>query len=280
MMKYLHYLFLLAVMILLTGCNQKDEKLLGDDIRLFRGTPAWGLAKAIEANDVAKINQILDKGEISVDFREPRYGVTLLTIAVRRYKYDSMVALLNKGADPNLQETHGHETALQAAILSRIMNNNGEHDIRYVKSLIEHGADVNLYDHHPGKYDGLAAKPPLHLAAFMQSTAIAKILLDAGALINARDASEFQCLAISEATLSFIYFLVVERKAEFKEPLCLHEPSDRANKLVDLVRAGNMAFDNRARDSDLSEELRNSAKEQLRYGMMLKEFLISHGEDY
>ena len=41
-----------------------------------------------------------------------------------------------------------------------------------------------------------------------------------------------------------------------------------------------MAFDNRARDSDLSEELRNSAKEQLRYGLMLKEFLISHGEDY
>ena len=28
MMKYLHYLFSLAVMLLLTGCNQKDEKLL------------------------------------------------------------------------------------------------------------------------------------------------------------------------------------------------------------------------------------------------------------
>ena len=279
-MKYLHYLFSLAVMLLLTGCNQKDEKLLGDDILLFRGTPAWGLAKAIEASDVAKINQILDKGEISVDFREPRYGVTLLTIAVKRYKYDSMVALLDKGADPNLQETHGHETALQAAILYRKMNNSGEHDTRYVKSLIEHGADVNLYDHHPGKYDGLAAKPPLHLAAIMQSIDIAKILLGADALINARDASEFQCLAISETTLSFIYFLVVERKAEFKEPLCLYERSDRVNRLVDLVRAENMAFDNRARNSDLSEELRNSAKEQLRYGLMLKEFLISHEEDY
>ena len=279
-MKYLHYLFSLAVMLLLTGCNQKDEKLLGDDILLFRGTPAWGLAKAIEASDVAKINQILDKGEISVDFREPRYGVTLLTIAVKRYKYDSMVALLDKGADPNLQETHGHETALQAAILYRKMNNSGEHDTRYVKSLIEHGADVNLYDHHPGKYDGLAAKPPLHLAAIMQSIDIAKILLGADALINARDASEFQCLATSETTLSFIYFLVVERKAEFKEPLCLYERSDRVNRLVDLVRAENMAFDNRARNSDLSEELRNSAKEQLRYGLMLKEFLISHGEDY
>ena len=191
-----------------------------------------------------------------------------------------MVALLDKGADPNLQETHGHETALQAAILYRKMNNSGEHDTRYVKSLIEHGADVNLYDHHPGKYDGLAAKPPLHLAAIMQSIDIAKILLGADALINARDASEFQCLAISETTLSFIYFLVVERKAEFKEPLCLYERSDRVNRLVDLVRAENMAFDNRARNSDLSEELRNSAKEQLRYGLMLKEFLISHGEDY
>ena len=95
-------LYCLAV-IVLTGCNLAPSRLTGGNIRLWKGTPAWDLAKAVRNGDTVRIKKILAKGRISVDYREPTYGQSLLHWAVWNNKANMVKFLLEQGADINLR---------------------------------------------------------------------------------------------------------------------------------------------------------------------------------
>ena len=78
----------------------KDD-LLGDDFRLFQGTVAWDLAKAVEDQNVTEIKRQVLSLKVPVDYKEEKFGGTLLMIAVRTNKLRSVKALLELGANPN-----------------------------------------------------------------------------------------------------------------------------------------------------------------------------------
>ena len=78
----------------------KDD-LLGDDFRLFQGTVAWDLAKAVEDQNVTEIKRQVLSLKVPVDYKEEKFGGTLLMIAVRTNKLRSVKALLQLGANPN-----------------------------------------------------------------------------------------------------------------------------------------------------------------------------------
>jgi len=78
----------------------KDD-LLGDDFRLFQGTVAWDLAKAVEDQNVTEIKRQVLSLKVPVDYKEEKFGETLLMIAVWTNKLRSVKALLQLGANPN-----------------------------------------------------------------------------------------------------------------------------------------------------------------------------------
>ena len=84
MRKIIFYILLFAVVC----CNKidKDKKvdqnrLLGDDYRLFHDTPAWELAKAVWDNDVEKIDEEVKKNPKIINYQEGKYGNTLLHVS-------------------------------------------------------------------------------------------------------------------------------------------------------------------------------------------------------
>ena len=57
----------------LTGCRDipaNKADLLGDDYRLFQGTIAWDLAKAVEDQNVAEIKRQVKTLKVPVDYKE------------------------------------------------------------------------------------------------------------------------------------------------------------------------------------------------------------------
>jgi ankyrin repeat protein len=89
--------------------------MLGNDVRLFQDTKAWELAKAVKDDDTTLIHKLIKVDKIPIEFREPRFGQTLLSWAVYTNHYKSVKALLEDGADPNLLETYSRKSALMYA---------------------------------------------------------------------------------------------------------------------------------------------------------------------
>ena len=60
-------------MFCLASCYNQEKpfdksKLMGNDYRLFQSTPAWTLAKAVEAGDIKKIKEEVLQKKVSVDY--------------------------------------------------------------------------------------------------------------------------------------------------------------------------------------------------------------------
>lgn len=67
------------LVLILNSCSLSgNQNLLGDDFQLFKNTTAWPLAVAVDNEDTAeKRKQILCQ-KIPVDFKEKKFGQTLL----------------------------------------------------------------------------------------------------------------------------------------------------------------------------------------------------------
>jgi hypothetical protein len=77
----------LLISCLLLSCVNRNKpvdksKLTGGDYRLFQNTPAWDLAKAVQDENEKKINEILAKDPKLINYQEPKYGNTLLELAI------------------------------------------------------------------------------------------------------------------------------------------------------------------------------------------------------
>ena len=62
------------LVLLLSACIDRErpvdkEKLLGYDFRLFQGTIAWDLAKAVQDQDISRIKYAVETMGIPVDYK-------------------------------------------------------------------------------------------------------------------------------------------------------------------------------------------------------------------
>ncbi|HTD39864.1 MAG TPA: ankyrin repeat domain-containing protein [Mucilaginibacter sp.] len=155
---------------------------MSGDYRLFQGTPAWSLAKAVLDEDTAQIKTEINKDKALINFREPRFGQPLLQMAVINKNYQSAKALLDLGANPNLQDHYwGKSPLMSAAGLGMGLGKAGS-EPRFLQLLLKFGADPNAEENGPEKQGGL--KTPLMLACRTSDLSYVKILVDAGADIN------------------------------------------------------------------------------------------------
>ena len=112
-MKRIKFIIVL-VFLSIFGCSEK-ENYLGDDIRLWKDTEAWEFAKSISNNNFEKAEEILAKGKIDVDYRETKYGQTLLFWAVWHADLDAVKFLISHGAEPNTHNTYNGDSPIAIA---------------------------------------------------------------------------------------------------------------------------------------------------------------------
>jgi uncharacterized protein len=158
-------------------------------------------------------------------------GDTALMMAARTGKIDAVKMLLDRGAQVNAKETWGDTTPLMWAVSER------HPDV--VKLLIEHGADVNAKSKFVPSASGrgfegttpTAAKPgqqaeefasglltPLMFAAREDDTASARLLVAAGADLNALDGDGKDALGIAAFSGSYdIASFLVDRHAKVNQ---------------------------------------------------------------
>ena len=134
------------IVILLTGCIHTPSRLRGEDIRLWKNTPAWELAKAVRNRDTIQIKKILSLDKISIDYREPTYGQSLLHWAVWHNEASMIEFLLKQGADINLRNYWSSDSPLILACRY------SEIDAKIVRILLDNGASPNDL---PSEYDSV-----------------------------------------------------------------------------------------------------------------------------
>ena len=151
----------------------------GRDIELWKNTPIWELAKAVECEDTIKANRILAKG-FSIDYREPIFGQNLLSWAVENNKVRTVAFLLEKGANPNLHCHYDGESPVILAAKRLDVVSSPE----ILRLLLKYGGNPN--DHvKPCEQVSheRSIKTPLTAAAY-RSLRKVKLLLDAGAYVD------------------------------------------------------------------------------------------------
>ncbi|EEP77938.1 predicted protein [Uncinocarpus reesii 1704] len=149
--------------------GKKQQALLAKTIatKMQGSTVVTGLREAVQESQIGRLQVILEKGA-DVNGQDPG-GWTALMMAAESGYTDAVRFLLEEGADANIREC-GQRTALWYAI-------NRVHEPA-ITLLIEYGADVNA---------SVYGVTPTMLAIERGSMAIVKLLLDAGANMDAQD---------------------------------------------------------------------------------------------
>lgn len=179
--------FMLCIInISLFSCYNRDEKvdinnLIGNDYRLFQQTPVWDLAKAVEDENTAEIEKIISKNKCLIDYPDPKFGSTLLSLAVSNNQLVSVKKLLELGADPNKHDRYEGSTPVIDACLSA--------DPEILKLLLDYGGDPNSTEHTAYKFDSTISQTNAFALKKAASYDIlyVKILIEAGADVNKTD---------------------------------------------------------------------------------------------
>lgn len=219
------------ISILIMSCQNSISTNEGEyqinNINIYKNTPVWELAKAVKSENRKKIAEITKEYPQLLDYQEPKYGATLLLWAVGMEKYKSAEALLIAGADPNIEATKGFAgTPLFEAAGYSWIDNDAKKDAKYVRLLLQYGADPNK-NFITSEVDGFESgmSPLMHsIGTGLEKT---KLLVEAGADINHKTPSgstaAYTALLAGgpNSTLEamqYAYYLIVEKKANVTDP--------------------------------------------------------------
>ena len=203
----------------ITHSNKPDIR----SIEIFMNdSTVWELAKAVDREKLPKIRKLLTENPKLVDYQDPYYGLTLLMRAVKTEKYRSAQELLKLGANSNIMSDIG-VTALSFAIDYSWYDNNANTDPKFVKLLLEYGANPNTICYE-STITAVKGKVERWVSPLIQSVSQgyekAKLLLEYGADIKYK--TDLGETAASRALLmedvDVAYLLIVEKKSDISEP--------------------------------------------------------------
>lgn len=102
----------------------------------YYGTVAENMAKAIEDENIEIIKDEIIKEKVSIDFKDKKYEVSLLTLAIVNHKKKAFEELLELGANPNINNSYCVSPLISA------IRNNKNCNLYYVERLLESGASI------------------------------------------------------------------------------------------------------------------------------------------
>lgn len=204
-----------CIMVIMQSCNSLLNYLPGFDFKLFKNTPVWELAKAVENENVQKINELLKKKQVNVDYQEPKFGHTLLMLAVANNKAKAVEALLNNGANPNLtSKSNDNAVSIAAENYSDVC------DTITINKLHKFGGNLNYIQNIERNEDNgmhtLVKRTILMIAARNDCFAISKYIVENGGNINEWTYYEGYGViteAIIQDNLKLAKYLIINKKA-------------------------------------------------------------------
>ena len=206
---------------------------------------------------------------MNIDFQEPRFGQTLLILAVTNQQYNSCKTLLELGADPNKYDNYdGSNAMIEAAQISNITGDN----TRFLKLLLQFKGNPNFVEVGPRR-EGNSTRNSVLISAVeinevQSSLPMVKMLVEAGADINYKN--EFGQTALNQAIILDVYdvaLYLLQKGADYNQVVVDRSQFSKDGKkmyLVDILR-------------EFTPEL-NSKKH--REKLAIVEFLKQKGIDY
>lgn len=234
-MKRVINLLMVIFISSLISCNNKDEKLKVKDVEIFKDTPAWYLAKALEKSNLREAKEILSKNNKDLmNYQDLEFGTTLLMRAISTENYKAVEFLLQNGANPNIVSKTG-TTALFRSVAHSWKDVTASEDSKFVKIMLDNGADPNIPYCAPVDEGTLSpiecgTSPLMH--ATQRGFEKAKLLIDSGADINYKTklGTTAAIKALLNEKVDVAHYLIVEKKARVDEPYYYYYLNDR-NKI-------------------------------------------------
>jgi len=216
-MKIFKYLFL-SLIIILCSCNRY---LPGFDFDIFKETSSYELALAVKNESIDEITEIVVKKKIFIDAADPKFGHTLLMLAVANNLKASVKALLELGADANKRskmKSSTNEVVTPLFICCNHIYKKEYCNIEVLRLLIDHGGKVDdeidiQYTH--SNYRSI--ETPLMLATKNDCLSVIKFLVQSGADINKYDYKDGHgpiSNSIILGNLNVLRYLIIDRKAK------------------------------------------------------------------
>ncbi len=173
--------------ITLLSCNTNYQ---GDyrDIKIFYNTPVWELIKAIDKDDLSKVESFCKEHPDLINFQDSIFGITPLIRAVGTNKYNSTKILLENGANPNIP-TKELGTSIFIACWYNWNNYNELLSGDYLTLLLKYNANPNIELSYLEKKDIINITEPettplMFVASYALGASKLQILLENGADIN------------------------------------------------------------------------------------------------
>lgn len=212
-------IFILSLLIFtLYSC---ESYLPGFDFKLFDNTDAEKLADAVKNEDLDDIERIVKENKTLIDFHDPKFGYTLLMLAVANDLEKSVKKLLELGANPNKRSEppENKNSEIKTAVLiscNKIYKRNCKTNI--LEILIESGGNIN--ESLEVKYLNSNYKTkitPLMIATKSNCINLVKKIVELGANINDYDYVNGKgplSNCVVHDNLDILEYLVVEKKAK------------------------------------------------------------------
>jgi len=232
-MKPTKSLLIVGLFCYLFNMSSCQDYLPGFDFELFKNTPAYALAKAVERDDTANILKLALVNKINIDYQEQKFGNTLLMLSIVNKKNNSFKTLLKLGANPNLKNNYSNNTAfLVACDFCDMLPNN----IEVLSELIHYGAVVNsIQVSDRVKKDGTVihySSTPLIEVTSNNCNKAVRLLVENGADINKvlRDGYGAITYALLVDNLEAAKYFLIEKKANIPE-YCLIRNKGEKNEI-------------------------------------------------
>jgi len=212
----------------------------GFDFALFRHTPVRELASAVEADDTARIRAAIAAAMGNIDYQEPKFGNSLLTLAVVDNKPLATKMLLEFGANPNLHSPQDDLTPFLAACeyLDYNLKNWRENWRQVLALLIDHGANVNDSQttvQHNGKYSHTLTVTALEYVVRFGKVDVVELLLDKGARLDIYPKNgPSSILVLAAYNLDVLRYLLVEKGVSIPDYAVIREEGTVNEKKLSL----------------------------------------------
>jgi hypothetical protein len=234
------YVLLVLLIFAFAGCKSQRPTyyLPGFDFKLFSHSPASELAAAVEADDTDRISAALIAEKDSINYMEPKFGVTLLSLAVVNNKPIGSRMLLAAGADPNARSPkYGYTPFLNVCEYYDQFKFKNWGDM--ITLLLDHGANVNDSCMIPQRNGGIIVDTQTRRALDQPlawgKVGILKLLLDRGAKLNVYPKRGTESVLVrSMANIDVFRYLLIEKQVPIPDYAVIRQEGGRYEKKMTL----------------------------------------------